>query len=99
MSVHAALARPVPHTSRGRHAKPRPAGHRVPVRAVFTTLALIIAGVAWPPAVLVVLVPLVAGVAGAAKLRTASRKIDTIFAEELVSSKRISENDDPVEIS
>jgi len=59
-------------------------------------LGLIIAGVTWPPAALVLLVPLGAGVA---KLRAASRKIDTIFAEELIDGERISENDDPVEIS
>ncbi|MBE1493006.1 hypothetical protein H4696_000106 [Amycolatopsis lexingtonensis] len=96
MSVHAALARPVPHPSRGRHAKPRPAWHRVTLRAVFAASALIIAGVVWPPAALAALVPLGAGVA---KLRTASRKIDTIFAEELITREWVSKNDDPVEIS
>ncbi|MEU7785726.1 hypothetical protein [Amycolatopsis sp. NPDC049159] len=96
MSVHAALARPVAHTPRGRHAKPRPAWHRVTGRAVFAASALITAGAIWPPAVLVVLVLLGAGFA---KLRTASRKIDTIFAEELSGREDVSEIADRVEIS
>ncbi|RSD11512.1 hypothetical protein [Amycolatopsis eburnea] len=96
MSVHAALARPVSPTARGRHAKPRPAWHRVAAGAVFAALALIIAGMVWPPAALAVLVPLGAGVA---KLRTASRTVDAIFAEELIARERVSENGDRVEIS
>ncbi|NBH03034.1 hypothetical protein [Amycolatopsis sp. SID8362] len=86
MSVHAALARPVP----------RPAWHRVAAWAVFAALALIIAGMVWAPAALAVLLPLGAGVA---KLRAASRTVDTIFAEELITRERISENGDRVEIS
>ncbi|WP_370965261.1 hypothetical protein [Amycolatopsis sp. cg9] len=95
MTVHAALARPVSHTPRGRHAKPRPRWHRVTVRAVFAAAVLITAGVIWPPAVLAVLVLLGAG----AKLRTAGRKIDTIFAEELGPVETVSEIADRVEIS
>jgi peptidoglycan/LPS O-acetylase OafA/YrhL len=88
MSVHAVLARPVFRTSSGRHAKPRPAWPRVAGRAVFLVTALICAvaviGFGWSPVLLVV--PSAAFallVASVAKLRTASRKIDTIFAEEL----------------
>jgi hypothetical protein len=88
MSVHAALERPVFRTPRGRHAKPRPAWPRVAGRAVFLLSALIFAGVTvalgWPPALLAV--PAAAFlllVASLRKLRTASRKIDTILAEEL----------------
>jgi fatty acid desaturase len=90
MSVHAALARPVFFTPSGRHAKPRPAWPRVAARAVFLITALICAGAVvgfgWPPVLLVV--PAAAFlllVAGVANLRTASRKIDTIFAEELIT--------------
>ncbi|MEV6832257.1 hypothetical protein [Amycolatopsis sp. NPDC051102] len=88
MSVHAALARPVFRTPSGRHAKPRPAWPRVAGRAVFLVIALIcvgaVVGFGWPPALLVVpAAALVLLVAAAAKLRSASRKIDTIFAEEL----------------
>jgi len=88
MSVHAALARPVFRTPSGRHAKPRPAWPRVAGRAVFLITALFcIAAVAffgWPPVLLVVPAAAFALlVAGVAKLRTASRKIDAIFAEEL----------------
>ncbi|WP_103347506.1 hypothetical protein [Amycolatopsis sp. CA-128772] len=88
MSVHAVLARPVFRTSSGRHAKPRPAWPRVAGRAVFLVAALIctvaVLGFGWPPALLAI--PAAAFlllVAGVAKLRTASRQIDTIFAEEL----------------
>jgi fatty acid desaturase len=88
MSVHAALARPVFRTSSGRHAKPRPAWPRVAGRAVFLVSALICAGAVigfgWPPALLAVpAAAFVLLVASVAKLRTASQKIDTIFAEEL----------------
>ncbi|ADJ47678.1 hypothetical protein AMES_5853 [Amycolatopsis mediterranei S699] len=88
MSVHAALARPVLRTPRGRHAKPRPAWPRVAGRAVFLIFALVcvvaVTGFGWSPVLLVV--PAAAFtllVASIAKLRTAARKIDTIFAEEL----------------
>ncbi|MET8849143.1 hypothetical protein [Amycolatopsis sp. NPDC004625] len=88
MSVHAALERPVFRTTSGRHAKPRPAWPRVAGRAVFLLFALIFAGLTvalgWSPFLL--LVPAAAFVllvASVTKLRTASRKIDTIFAEEL----------------
>ena len=85
MSVHAALARPVFRTPSGRHAKPRPAWPRVAGRAVFliTALFCIAAGVAfgWPPALLAL--PAAAFVASVVKLRSASRKIDAILAEEL----------------
>ncbi len=88
MSVHAVLARPVLRTPRGRHAKPRPVWPRVAGRAVFLIFALFcagaVAGLGWPPVLLVV--PAAAFVlvaASVAKLRTAARKIDTIFAEEL----------------
>ncbi|MEV4055302.1 hypothetical protein AB0J55_29215 [Amycolatopsis sp. NPDC049688] len=85
MSVHAALERPVMRTPRGRHAKPRPAWPRVAGRAVFLVSALIFAGATgWPPVLLVV--PAAAFlllVSSVRKLRSASRKIDTIFAEEL----------------
>ncbi|MEU0532050.1 hypothetical protein [Amycolatopsis tolypomycina] len=84
MSVHAALARPVFPTPRGRHAKPRPAWPRVAGRAVVLITApacgLAIGGFGWLPLLLVVLV---AGIAVVANVRTASRKIDAIFAEEL----------------
>ncbi|MGW4057913.1 hypothetical protein ACWEGE_06520 [Amycolatopsis sp. NPDC004747] len=88
MGVHAALARPVFRTPSGRHAKPRPAWPRVAGRAVFLVIALsCAAGVAafgWPPALLVVpAAAFVLLVASVAKLRAASRKIDSIFAEEL----------------
>jgi hypothetical protein len=88
MSVHAALERPVFRTPSGRHAKPRPAWPRVAGRAVFLLFTLISAGLTvalgWPPALLVVpAAAFVLLVAGMRKLRTASRKIDTIFAEEL----------------
>ncbi|WP_033262463.1 hypothetical protein [Amycolatopsis vancoresmycina] len=88
MSVLAALERPVFRTPSGRHAKPSPAWPRVAGRAVFLVSALVFAVVTiasgWPPALLVV--PAAAFlllVASMRKLRTASRKIDTIFAEEL----------------
>jgi len=88
MSVHAALARPVFRTPSGRHAKPRPAWPRVAGRTAFLVTALSCAGAVigfgWPPALLVVpAAAFVLLVAGVAKLRTASRKIDTILAEEL----------------
>ncbi|MEV6446800.1 hypothetical protein [Amycolatopsis sp. NPDC051716] len=88
MSVHAALARPVLRTPRGRHAKPRPAWPRVAGRAVFLISALFcavaVAGFGWPPVLLVVPAAAFALLAASvAKLRTAARKIDTIFAEEL----------------
>ncbi|MEV7097862.1 hypothetical protein AB0M80_33935 [Amycolatopsis sp. NPDC051045] len=93
MSVHAAVARPVLHTLRGRHAKPRPAWPRVAARAVSLIFALVCAGAVvgfgWPPALLVA--PAAAFVllgAGVAQLRTAARKIDTIFAEELSEPAR-----------
>lgn len=77
MDVHAALARPVLRSSRGRHAKPRPAWPRV---AGWTAILVLVA--LWEPPVLL-LVPVAALGLIAAKLRTAARKIDTIFAEEL----------------
>lgn len=88
MSVHAALARPVFRTPSGRHAKPRPAWPRVAGRAVFLITALFCAGAVfafgWPPALLVVpAAAFVLIVASVAKLRSASRKIDAILAEEL----------------
>ena len=88
MSVHAALARPVFGTPRGRHAKPRSAWPRVAVRTLFLLCAMISAvavlGGGWPPVLLVVpAAALVLLVAGVVKLRAAARKIDTIFAEEL----------------
>lgn len=88
MSVHAALARPVLGASRGRHAKPAPPWPRVVARTLFLALALIstgvVVGLGWPPVLLVVpAAVLVLLVASVAKLRTASGKIDTIFAEEL----------------
>ncbi|MFJ1768337.1 hypothetical protein ACIOD2_49030 [Amycolatopsis sp. NPDC088138] len=97
MSVHAALARPVLGSSRGRHAKPAPSWPRVVARTLFLALALISAGVVvglgWPPVLLVVpAAVLVLLVASVAKLRTASAKIDTIFAEEL-SAPRVAEID------
>ncbi|MFB9684954.1 hypothetical protein [Amycolatopsis plumensis] len=97
MSVHAALARPVFRTPSGRHAKPRPAWPRVAGRAVFLLSALFcvaaVAGFGWPPVLLVVpAAAVVLLVAAVAKLRAASRKIDTIFAEELSE-----ESGDPVD--
>ncbi|MDS0135639.1 MULTISPECIES: hypothetical protein [unclassified Amycolatopsis] len=91
MSVHAALARPVFRTPSGRHAKPGPAWPRVAGRAVFLITAVLCAGavfaLGWPPALLAVpAAAFVLLVAGVAKLRTASRKIDTILAEELPES-------------
>lgn len=88
MSVHAALARPVSGTPRGRHAKPLPAWPRVVARTLFLAFALISTGVVvlagWPPVLLVVpAAVLLLLVASVAKLRTAARKIETIFAEEL----------------
>ncbi|WP_410614714.1 hypothetical protein [Amycolatopsis sp. lyj-109] len=88
MIVHAVLARPVFRTSSGRHAKPRPAWPRVAGRAVFLVTAVICAvavlGFGWPPVLLAVPAAAFALLlASVAKLRTASRKIDTIFAEEL----------------
>jgi fatty acid desaturase len=95
MSVHAALVRPVLQTSRGRHAKPRPAWPRVAGRAVFLVLAVLavvaVVGAGWPPVLLVVpAAALVLFVASVTKLRTASRKIDTIFAEELIKPESVS---------
>lgn len=88
MSVHAALARPVFGTPRGRHARPRPEWPRVVARMLFLLCALISAvaviGAGWPPVLLVVpAAALALLVASVVKLRTASRKIDSIFAEEL----------------
>ncbi|KDN24199.1 hypothetical protein [Amycolatopsis rifamycinica] len=88
MSVHAALARPVFRTPSGRHAKPRPAWPRVAGRAVFLVVALFcvaaVAAFGWPPVLLVVpAAALALLVASVAELRSAARKIDTIFAEEL----------------
>ena len=88
MSVHAALARPVFRTPSGRHAKPRPAWPRVAGRAVFLSTALVCAGavflLGWPPVLLAMpAAAFVLLVAAVAKLRSASRKIDTILAEEL----------------
>ncbi|GAB3149602.1 hypothetical protein GCM10027258_46330 [Amycolatopsis stemonae] len=103
MSVHAALARPVFGTPRGRHAKPRPVWPRVAVRTLFLLCALIstfaVVGAGWPPVLLVVpAAALLLLVAGALELRTAARKIDTIFAEEL-SREMPAENGVGVEIS
>ncbi|WP_206794545.1 hypothetical protein [Amycolatopsis sp. MtRt-6] len=88
MSVHAALARPVFRTPSGRHAKPRPAWPRVAGRAAFLTIALFCAvsvvAFGWPPALLAVPVAAFALLAASVvKLRSASRKLDTILAEEL----------------
>jgi hypothetical protein len=88
MSVHAALARPVFGAPRGRHAKPRAAWPRIVARTSFLALALISAGAVvaadWPPILLVVpIAVLLLLVASVTKLRTASRKIDAIFTEEL----------------
>ncbi|MEU5265999.1 hypothetical protein [Amycolatopsis sp. NPDC021455] len=95
MSVHAALARPA-GTSRGRHAKPRPAWPRVAGRAVFLLSALaaavVVVAAGWP--LLVLAVPtgaLLLVAASVAKLRTAAGKIDTIFAEELTGRDALPE--------
>jgi hypothetical protein len=56
--------------------------------------AAVVVGAGWPPVLLVVpaaAFPLV--VASAAKLRTAARKIDTIFAEELTGRDAVPEAD------
>lgn len=103
MSVHAALARPVFGTPRGRHAKPRSSWPRVVARTLFLACAVIsvvaVVGAGWPPVLLVVpAAGLLLLVAGVAKLRTASRKIDTIFAEEL-APETPAETGAPVEIS
>ncbi|WP_284742577.1 hypothetical protein [Amycolatopsis sp. RTGN1] len=103
MSVHAALVRPVFGTPRGRHAKPRATWPRVAVRTLFLLCAVIsagaVVGAGWPPVLLVVpAAALVLLVAGVVKLRTATRKIDTIFAEEL-SRETPAENAVSVEIS
>ncbi|MEU8637081.1 hypothetical protein AB0C38_33335 [Amycolatopsis sp. NPDC048633] len=103
MSVHAALVRPVFGTPRGRHAKPRSAWPRGAARTLFLLCAMIsivaVVGAGWPPVLLVVpAAALVLLVAGAAKLRTASRKIDSIFAEEL-SRETPAENGVRIEIS
>lgn len=95
MSVHAAFPRPI-GTSRGRHAKPRPAWPRVAGRAVFLISALVAAvlviGAGWPPVLLAVpAAALLLLVASVAKLRTAARKIDTIFAEELTGRDEVPE--------
>ena len=88
MSVHVVRARPIFRPARGRHAKPRPAGPWVAARAVFLIFALacagVVVGLGWPPVLLVVpAAAFVLLVAAVAKLRTAVRKIDSIFAEEL----------------
>ncbi|WP_329045414.1 hypothetical protein OG738_28370 [Amycolatopsis sp. NBC_01488] len=88
MSVHAALARPVFGTPRGRHAKPRSAWPRFAARTLFLGCAVIstaaVLGAGRPPVLLVVpAAALLLLVAGVLKLRTAARKIDSIFAEEL----------------
>jgi hypothetical protein len=88
MSVHAALARPVFGAPRGRHTKPRAAWPRVAARTFFLALALLSAGLVvgagLPPVLLVVpAAVLLLLVASVTKLRTASRKIDSIFAAEL----------------
>lgn len=93
MSVHAVLARPIFSTSRGRHAKPRAAWPRVAARALFLIFALSCAGAVvgfgWPLVLLAVpAAAFVLVVAGVAKLRTAGRTIDTIFAEELSEPAR-----------
>jgi hypothetical protein len=103
MSVHAALARPVSGTPRGRHAKPLPAWPRVVARTLFLPFALISTGVVvvagWPPVLLVVpAAVLLLLVASVTKLRTASRKIDTIFAEEL-TRETVPETGESIEIS
>ncbi len=90
MSVHAALARPVLGAPSGRHAKPRATWPRVVARSGFLALALISAGVVvgagWSPILLVApIAVLLLLVASVTKLRTASRKIDAIFAEELAT--------------
>jgi hypothetical protein len=107
MSVHAALARPVFGASRGRHAKPGPTWPRVVARTLFLALALIsvgmVVGAGRPPVLLVVpAAMLVLLVASIAKLRTASAKIDTIFAEELsapATRETVAESGVAVEIS
>lgn len=103
MSVHAALARPVSGTPRGRHAKPLPAWPRVVARMFFLVIALTAAAVVvladWPPVLLVVpAAVLLLLVASVTKLRTAARKIDTIFAEEL-SRETVPETGERIEIS
>jgi hypothetical protein len=103
MSVHAALARPVFGTPRGRHAKPRSAWPRMVARTLFLLCGLISAGAVigadWPPVLLVVpAAVLVLIVAGVLKLRAASQKIDSIFAEE-VTRETPAENGVSVEIS
>ncbi|WP_086679502.1 hypothetical protein, partial [Amycolatopsis pretoriensis] len=100
---HAALARPVSGTPRGRHAKPLPAWPRVVARTFFLVIALTSAGVVvlagWPPVLLVVpAAVLLLLVASVTKLRTAARKIDTIFAEEL-SRETVPETGEGIEIS
>ncbi|OXM60311.1 hypothetical protein [Amycolatopsis vastitatis] len=96
MSVHAALARPI-GTSRGRHAKPRPAWPRVAGRRAVFLLSAVIAAVAvvgagWPPVLLAVpAAALLLFAASVAKLRTATGKIDTIFAEELTGRDAVPE--------
>lgn len=103
MSVHAALVRPVFGTPRGRHAKPCATWPRVAVRTLFLLCAAISAvaviGAGWPPVLLVVpAAALVLLVAGVVKLRTASRKIDSIFTEEL-TRETPAENGAGIEIS
>lgn len=85
MSVHAALARPVSEKRRA----------RIVAWTLFlvTPLALVFAGVAWPFAVAAAVLVPVAG-----KLRTAARKVDAIFAEELVR-ETVPEPRSTVEIS
>jgi hypothetical protein len=92
MSVHAAFARPVFGPPDGRHAKPRPVWPRVVARTLFLLAASVAAGAVigagWPPVLLVVpAAALVLLVAAVVKLQTTSRKIDTIFAEELTREK------------
>lgn len=103
MSVHAAVE-PAHHRRHGRHARPRPAWPRIAIRLVTAALALsavlAVVGADLPPILLVVpIAVLLTLAAAAAKLRTASRKIDVIFAEELpptrtgtVSLPRVTDN-------
>ncbi|MCR6488032.1 hypothetical protein M8542_34925 [Amycolatopsis sp. OK19-0408] len=73
------------------------------VRTLFLACAVIsvvaVVGAGWPPVLLVVpAAALLLLVAAVAKLRTAARKIDTIFAEEL-TVETPAEIGAPVEIS
>jgi hypothetical protein len=84
-----------------------PTWPRVVARTLFLALALIsagaVVGAGWSPVLLVVpAAMLVLLAASVAKLRTASAKIDTIFAEELsapAAREMVAESDVAVELS